>query len=139
LRGSSSAPQAPPRILVIAYDFPPHAAIGTLRTLRLVRHLAESGWNVTVLTSSPATFLPGTPVDASLESQVPANVRVIRARALRPFDRLASLFKRRPRPQPDASRSSASSAPASHRASGGVRAVKDWVDAALSIPDKESG
>ena len=55
-----------PRILVVAYDFPPHGAVGTMRTLRLVRQLHQTGWDVRVLTSAPETFLPGTPIESGM-------------------------------------------------------------------------
>ena len=76
------------RALVIAYDFPPHAAVGTQRTLRLVRYLSETGWDVRVLTAEPASFRSDTPVDQRLLERVPASIRVLRASAWRPVDRV---------------------------------------------------
>ena len=70
-------------VLVVAYDFPPHAAVGTMRTLRLVRHLDRIGWKVRVLTGDPSTYLPSTPVDDALLARVPDAVEVIRAAAWR--------------------------------------------------------
>jgi hypothetical protein len=61
----------PLHALVVAYDFPPHAAIGTMRTLRLVQRLAEDGWDVKVLTSDPRSYKAGTPVDEGLLARVP--------------------------------------------------------------------
>ena len=58
--------------MVIAYSFPPYGAIGTLRSLRVVKHLLKQGWSVTVLTGDRSTFLPGTIVDEGLEARVPA-------------------------------------------------------------------
>ena len=75
-----------PRVLVVTYNFPPHAAIGTMRTLRQVRHLAETGWEVEVLASDPRTFRPVTPVDEALLARVPSSVRVVRAGAWRWMD-----------------------------------------------------
>jgi glycosyltransferase involved in cell wall biosynthesis len=127
--------------LVVAYDFPPHAAIGTMRTLRLVRQLSENGWDVTVVSSSPRTYLDGTPTDPKLERQVPSSVRVIRASALRPFDWLTRALKRAPSGSRSSSPLSSSDSPALNKSvrSGPVRSFKDWLDAVLSIPDKESG
>lgn len=76
----------PPHVLVVAYNFPPHAAIGTMRTLRLVRYLAERGWSIEVLTSDPRTFRASTPVDDALLSRVPPQVRVVRAASWRWLD-----------------------------------------------------
>ena len=130
------------RVLVIAYDFPPHGAIGTMRTLRLVRQLDAQGWNVTVLTGAPSTYLPGTPMEPALESLVPARVHVLRVPALRPFNAL----KRHARGRRSGSASSANGgAPSTtedrqtpswaSRLSG----MTDLIEAALDIPDKESG
>jgi glycosyltransferase involved in cell wall biosynthesis len=138
-RGQESSGR--PRVLIVAYDFPPHAAIGTLRTLRLVRHLCDEGWGVTVLTGSPGTYLPGTPVDAKLELQVPDTVRVLRARTLRGFDALVNAAggTRQSRASAVASTSSVDARDPPIAASGRLLRAKNLVDAALSIPDKESG
>ena len=52
-----------PRALIVAYCFPPHGAIGTHRTLRLVQCLSREGWEVDVVTADPAAYMPGTPLD----------------------------------------------------------------------------
>ena len=64
------------RTLVIAYDFPPHAAIGTQRTLRFVRHIDAEGWPVAVLTGDPKQYRKGTPIDHGLLDRVPGGVNV---------------------------------------------------------------
>ena len=128
----------PPHALVVAYDFPPHAAIGTMRTLRVVQQLAQSGWDVTVLTSDPRTFREGTPVEEALLSRVPAAVRVVRAPVFRGFDRLKALVKQRQVPSSKLQDPSSNvTAPA--RARGRFGRAIDIVDAALAIPDHESG
>lgn len=71
------------RVLVVAYAFPPHAAIGTMRTLRVVRQLHARGWDLTVLTGDPASYVPSTPVDMALLERVPGEVRIVRAGAMR--------------------------------------------------------
>ena len=81
-----------PRVLVVACCFPPHAAIGTMRTLRVVRELHARGCKVTVLTVDPGTYLPNTPTDAALLPLVPSEVRVIEAGALRPWNRLQRMI-----------------------------------------------
>jgi len=146
---SSRNPRLPtrPRALIIAYDFPPHAAIGTMRTLRLVRELDSAGWRITVITGSPHTYLPGTPIDATLEEQVPTGVRVLRVRAYRPIAMLQRLVsgirpgsRRRNRTSRSALPGSDARAVPKHRGSLGTLAhLRDIVDTAAEIPDKESG
>ncbi len=87
---ADSGTSAAPRALVITSNFPPDASVGTMRTLRLVRHLAEMGWQIDVVTAAPEGFRPGTLVDAALLEKVPIDVRVLRARALRPVARVAA-------------------------------------------------
>jgi glycosyltransferase involved in cell wall biosynthesis len=121
-------------VLVVAYDFPPHAAIGTMRTLRLVRHLDRIGWKVRVLTGDPGTYLPSTPVDQALLARVPSAVKVIRAAAWR-----------RSQPAPAVTASNAgTAAPAAtgagrrHRWPQVVVRAKAYVEAVSAIPDRES-
>lgn len=125
----------PLHVLVIAYDFPPHGAVGTQRTLRLVRYLASQHWRVTVLTGAPSSYLPATPVDEGLLAHVPANVEVLRARAWRPFTRRA-----RPVTLPPAAEAEgATQRSAAPKPVGALRRAARLVDAALGIPDKENG
>jgi glycosyltransferase involved in cell wall biosynthesis len=129
-----------PRALVIAYDFPPHAAIGTMRTLRLVQRLAADGWDVRVLTSAPRTFRPGTPADEALLACVPASVAVIRAGVVRGLDALKGLLRPVRRRESSAAVSGAvhHRAPRNQQGSLPARAL-GFLEAALSIPDHESG
>ena len=92
--GTMVGRNARPRILVVAYHFPPEASIGTYRTLRLVRHLVESGWDVTVVTGTQATYAASCPIDLELLPRVPPDVRVVRAPVFRPFDRLSAMLKK---------------------------------------------
>ena len=134
------------RALVIAYNFPPDATIGTMRSLRLIRRLREGGWDVTVLAGHPETYLSGTAVEPSLERRIPAGVRVLRVRAFRPFD-AAERFVRRSRfdsrkaqPSPDGGLPVVSAdKPARSPVTRSVIAARDLVEAVLDIPDKESG
>ena len=121
-----------PRVLVVAYDFPPHGAIGTMRTLRVVRVLHARGWDVTVLTSDPAHFRPSTPNEPKLLEQVPPGVTVLRAGPIR-----LRRAKARATGAPSPARPSAP-VPAPPPATG-MRKVKSVLDAALSIPDREVG
>jgi glycosyltransferase involved in cell wall biosynthesis len=125
---------ARPRVLVVAYDFPPHGAIGTLRTLRVVRQLSAQGWDVTVLTSDPAHFRPSTPNEPGLLAQVPSDVTVLRAGPIR-------LRRGKPRaagasPSKPATAAAPGPAPAP---AGALKTIKTVLDAALSIPDREVG
>ena len=89
-----SAPPRSRRALVVACNFPPDASVGTMRTLRLVRHLHGEGWAVDVVTISPGAYRPGTVSDPALLERVPAGVTVLHATPLRPFERLTAAIKR---------------------------------------------
>jgi glycosyltransferase involved in cell wall biosynthesis len=127
-----------PRVLVVAYHFPPDANIGTMRTLRVVQHLSDCGCDVTVLTSHPGTYRPGTATDDDLLGRVPLPVRVLRARSRRGFETLKRLARR---PGAATTGTSAGQRPAGRlaapRRSPILRSV-DVIDAALAIPDQES-
>ncbi len=68
------------RVLMLAYYFPPSKAAGTFRTLRFVRDLPASGWQPSVLTVRPETYLAND-LDSDLLGKVPASVRVARTPA----------------------------------------------------------
>lgn len=121
-------------VLVVAYDFPPHAAIGTMRTLRLVRHLDRVGWNVRVLTGDPSTYLSSTPVDDALLARVPVSVEVIRAGALRRSRPASAGY---PSGTGAATRSAAAPRKRRRWPQSIVRA-KAYLDAASAIPDREA-
>jgi glycosyltransferase involved in cell wall biosynthesis len=96
--------------------------------------LHARGWDVTVLTSDPAHFRPSTPNEPKLLEQVPQGVTVLRAGPIR-------LRRGKPRaagaPSPAQPASGATATvpvPA-----GGVKKIKNVLDAALSIPDREVG
>ena len=135
------------RVLVVAYSFPPIGAIGTLRTLRVVRELHQRGWQVTVLTGDPAAYTSSTPIDDTLLAQVPPDVRLLRVGAVRPWERTQAVVRSLLRGGRDAGASDDSSgsgtALRAGRSSGQGRSrvarVKDVIDAALAIPDRESG
>jgi glycosyltransferase involved in cell wall biosynthesis len=66
----------PKHVLFVAFHFPPEASSsGVLRTLKYVRYLGVHGWRVTVLTLDRRAY---DVQDASLEQQVPPEVRVLR-------------------------------------------------------------
>jgi glycosyltransferase involved in cell wall biosynthesis len=133
--------EQPPRALIVACNFPPDASVGTMRTLRLVRHLTASAWQVSVVTVAPRGFRPGTVVDPALVERVPSDVAVVRATPLRPFERMAASLKRsRPRASSsaavgDTTSASASSPPAPASA---LTRMRRAVSAALAIPDRDA-
>jgi glycosyltransferase involved in cell wall biosynthesis len=120
-------------ILVIAYDFPPHGAVGTMRTLRLVRHLDALGWKVSVLTGDPNTYLPSTPVDEASLARVPATVTVTRAAALW-RSRPATAAARRQ----TGSKEPSSSPRSKRRWPAAIIRAKAYVDTVTAIPDREA-
>lgn len=71
----------PPRLLLVAYNFPPVGGAGVQRPVKWVKHLRRLGWDVTVLT----TENPSVPTrDESLLADIPDDVPVIRARTWEP-------------------------------------------------------
>src|SRR5688572_20355751 len=43
-----------PRLLFLAWTFPPASTMGSVRTWNTAKHLARLGWDVTVVTMDPA-------------------------------------------------------------------------------------
>ena len=109
------------RVLVVAATFPPDGGVGGLRTMRLLKHLAPGGSDIEVLTVSPDTYRAGTVIDNELLLAGSGSVRVIRARALRPFERLASSLRRVGRLGPESRPSARQPAGAS---AGGIRPTR---------------
>lgn len=126
--------------MVVACNFPPDAAVGTMRTLRLVRHLAKTGWGVDVVTMAEETFRPGAVLDSALLDKVPPQVIVTRAPALRPLERSsAALRGRRWRGQASA-RTAPRRTEAGASAHAGARhlsRLKRAVSACFTLPDRE--
>jgi glycosyltransferase involved in cell wall biosynthesis len=127
------------RALIVAYCFPPHAAIGTHRTLRLVSHLADIGWDVDVLTVNPARYLAGTPVDEQLLTRVPPPVRVVRSGALRGFSAAGRVIGRLRAAQPAAVATAVGSAASGRTQPSTARALKTWLEELAALPDKDIG
>jgi glycosyltransferase involved in cell wall biosynthesis len=126
-----------PRAMIVATNFPPDAAVGTLRTLRLVRHLANAKWGLTILTAAPDRFRRGTVVDAALLERVPGSVEIIRPRAMRPLERFGQAI-RWSRPghgtgpvQPERPFS------AKRTGTGPFHRLKRAIQAGLALPDHE--
>lgn len=67
------------RVLFISPHFPPDSSAGTHRVRLLAPHMAGHGWEPTVLTVDPEDYEGS--LDPALADSVPAQVRVVRARA----------------------------------------------------------
>lgn len=70
-----------PRVLYLSFYFPPSRASGVFRARATANHLAEAGWDVTVLTA-PKKFFSyylDNGSDETLEATVDPRVRVVRA------------------------------------------------------------
>jgi glycosyltransferase involved in cell wall biosynthesis len=70
-----------PRVLYLAFYFPPTRASGVYRALATANHLADSGWDVTVCTAPREFFTEYIrSYDDSLEERIDPRVRVERPR-----------------------------------------------------------
>lgn len=111
-----------------------------MRTLRLARHLDAAGWAVDVVTAAPERFRAGTVTDPGLLERVPERVRVTRARAWRPVERLVRAIRPRRRHGVEANPRSAAVAGAPVGPSSNVRWMSRMVragNACLALPDRE--
>jgi glycosyltransferase involved in cell wall biosynthesis len=67
------------RVLIIAYHFPPDAAVGALRPLKFAKYLPEFGWDPYILTVKPK-YYPS--LDHSRLREIPSLDRVFRTSML---------------------------------------------------------
>lgn len=67
-----------PRVLVLAYYFPPLGGAGVQRTVKFLKHLPALGYGATVVTGPETTQLDWAPPDITLGSEVPPSVAVHR-------------------------------------------------------------
>ena len=67
------------RVLMISPHFPPDSTAATHRVRLLAPHMADHGWQPTVLTVDPRDYEGR--LDPALAASVPPNVRVVRTRA----------------------------------------------------------
>jgi glycosyltransferase involved in cell wall biosynthesis len=81
------------RVLMVAYFFPPLAGAGVQRTIKYVKYLPEHGWDPVVVTTASTSY-PAR--DPSLESDVPAQTPVLRAREVRAWRALTWIGARLP-------------------------------------------
>ena len=56
LEGNTGQPANRPKLLFLAYPFPPLQAVGAVRTGNMARYLARLGWDVTVVTPDPSIW-----------------------------------------------------------------------------------
>jgi hypothetical protein len=127
-------------ILVFAYVFPPDAGSGTYRTLYFANHWARQGDGVTIITVNEQCFLSTALIDRGLCKEVHPSIRVVRASATRPLQKLLeirSAFHRKTSTIPDADRGKRLESSA--RAHGILRQVKDTISDFLSCPDEHIG
>lgn len=78
-----------PRLLVVAYYFPPSGGAGVQRVLKWVKYLPEAGIEPIVLTVRDGAYPQ---YDPSLQEDVPPGVQVVRARAFDPLRIYARLI-----------------------------------------------
>ena len=71
------------RVLMISPHFPPDSSAGTHRVRLLAPHLAEYGWQPTVLTVATQDYEGR--LDAALAALVPSSLHVVRAPAVSPW------------------------------------------------------
>ena len=70
------------RVLMLSPHFPPDARAGTHRVRLLAPRLAEHGWEPVVVTVEPRYY--ESELDHELAAMLPDDLRVVRARAIRP-------------------------------------------------------
>jgi glycosyltransferase involved in cell wall biosynthesis len=68
------------KLLFHSYHFPPIGGSGTQRPLKMVRALADLGYESTVVTSGGATRDRWAPEDSALLAQVPDHIEILRVR-----------------------------------------------------------
>ncbi len=67
-------------VLIIASSFPPVGGVATQRTLKFVKYLPSFGWSSIVLTIKRGSYTKiFMPVDTSLCSEIPKNVKIYKA------------------------------------------------------------
>ena len=76
-----------PKVLVIAYYWPPAGGAGVQRWLKFVKYLQDFGWEPVVYTAENGEVPV---IDPSLEKDVPPNITIIKQPILEPY----SLYKR---------------------------------------------
>ena len=70
------------KVLIITYYWPPGSGPGVQRFLKFSKYLREFGWEPIILTVENGSY-PS--VDASLEKEVPPNLKVVKTKTFEPF------------------------------------------------------
>ncbi len=128
---------APPRnrrVLMVTGIFPPHAAVGVIRSLKFCRYLPDFGWDAQVLAYRPRRGMEE--LDERLLGEIPDCVTVHRTRWIDPLA-LPTLARRFFRRKPSAAASAVTPAPsedAADKKTGGVRGSK-WYRLLRNLPD----
>ncbi len=130
-------------ILAFAYVFPPDAGSGTYRTLYFANRWAEQGDRVTVVTVKEECFRASALLDRGLCKEVHPSIRVVRAAARRPLERLLAIKAAFGRKTPGVSSvdSGKKTPPPVNAApaAGIFRQFKDTITDLLSCPDEHIG
>lgn len=74
------SPPGRPRVLFLAYFFPPVREIASVRTLAMAKHLARHGWHVTVVTSRGEFWRRTDEIDEADRMLAREGVRCLRTR-----------------------------------------------------------
>lgn len=82
LHGQGSADHRLKKVLIITYYWPPGSGPGVQRWVKFSKYLPEFGWQPIILTVKNGTFASE---DPTLQEDIPAVVKVFRARTLEPF------------------------------------------------------
>jgi len=72
-----------PKLLCIAYLFPPRAGVGVQRITKFVRYLPDHGWHPVVLT--PEKPSGSFPIDETYLSEIPDSVEIYKAPSFEPY------------------------------------------------------
>jgi len=130
-------------ILAFAYVFPPDAGSGTYRTLYFANHWARQGDDVTIVTVKEECFLESALIDRDLYKAVHPSIRVVRASAKRPLQKLLDIkdaFRRKtPTVQGIDSGKKTSQLENSAPTNDILRQFKDTITDLLSCPDEHIG
>lgn len=76
-----------PKLVMIAYGFPPEGNAGAYRPLRFLRRLPSFGWNPAVITAIPSQYER---YDSTLSAEIPKDTEVIRIKGSDVWQRFQS-------------------------------------------------
>ncbi|MCK6640120.1 MAG: glycosyltransferase [Bacteroidia bacterium] len=82
------------KILFVAYQFPPRGGAGVQRSVKLVSHLREFGYEPIVLTVREEDVVKGGyPRDESLLLKLPEGIKIVRTPSYEPIDLINKLVR----------------------------------------------